>query len=318
MEIESLVEKGTDWFPEAATAFSKKVDFLYYLIYYISIVIFVLLLLVFVYFCVRYRKNKKNQVAEKQIEHNYKLEVTWTIVPLILVMILFAWGFIDYIKSYVVPSDAIEYKVVGQKWNWIYTYPELGATSSELVVPVSENIKLSFVSRDVLHSFFVPNFRLKRDVLPNTYTTLWFRVDSPGKYQVFCTEFCGDGHSTMLSSISVVTREEYNAHLKKLEEASNLPPAELGARLYQSYGCNACHSIDGTQVIGPTWKGLWNKQREFVDGTQATADENYISTSIVAPGQVIVKGYNNVMPSYAYLTEKQIFGLIEYIKTLKE
>ncbi len=317
MEVESLVKEGTEWFPAAATDFSGKVDFVYYVIYYSSIAIFVVLLAVFFYFCIRYRKNKNNQVAEKQVEHNYKLEVTWTIIPLILVMILFAWGFIDFIKSYVVPSDAIEYRVVGQKWNWIYTYPEIGATSSELVVPVGENVKLSFVSRDVLHSFFIPNFRIKRDVLPNTYTTLWFNVDAPGKYRVFCTEFCGDGHSTMLSSISAVTREEYEEHLKTLEAANNLPPAELGAQLYKSYGCNACHSIDGSNLIGPTWLGLWGKEREFTDGTRAIADENYLRTSIIAPGQEIVVGYNNVMPSFAYLTETQIIGLIEYIKTLE-
>ncbi len=317
MEVEKLVENGTEWFPEGVTEIAHKVDFLYYLIYYGSIFLFVALLLVFFYFCIKYRKTEKNQIAEKQVDHNAKLEITWTVVPLILVMVLFGWGFVDYIKSYVVPSDAIEYRVIGQKWNWIYTYPDSGSTSSELVVPVNKNIKLTIISKDVIHSYFVPNFRQKRDALPNTYTTLWFNAKKKGKYRVFCAEYCGDGHSAMLSTISVVDDKEYEEYLVRLEENNSLPPAELGAKLYKSYGCNACHSIDGSEVIGPTWKGIYGTEQMFVDGSKANVDENYIRTSIIEPGQDIVAGYNNVMPSFAYLSETQIAGLIEYIKTLK-
>ena len=315
----NLVNNGNLWFPEAITEYAKDYDFFYYLIYYFSIFLFIGVVGVTLYFMYRFRKTDKNQQAEKQIIHNYALEFSWTIIPFFLVMILFAWGFKDYMKMSIIPNNTIEYTVTGQKWSWLFRYPEGIEKSGELLVPIGKPVKLTMISRDVIHSFFIPNFRIKRDVFPNQYTTLWFQAEKLGSYQIFCTEYCGDQHSTMLASIKVVTQKEYDEFIAK-EKALNLnslPLPEQGKRLVELYGCTVCHSIDGKVLAGPTWKGLFGKERTFENAEPVIADENYLRESIVEPGKKIVKGYSNAMSSFAYLSEKQIDAIIAYIKTLK-
>lgn len=316
-EKNNLMENGSLWFPEAASQYADSFDLFYNAIYYFSIFLLVVVFGAAMYFAIRYRRTSDNQVAEVQIKHNTKLEVVWIIVPTILVMIVFAWGFRDYMVSSVPPDNVIEYKVIGQKWNWIFFDPVTGQQSSELVVPVGRNIKLLMNSVDVLHSFFIPNYRIKRDVIPGRYTVLWFSAEKVGNYHVLCAEYCGDSHSTMLANIKVVDKAEYDAYVAAAKASLNIPPIELGEKLYTQYGCSACHSLDGRPMVGPSWKGLYGSQRQFTDGTTASADENYLRTSITMPANDIVQGYNNVMPSFAYLSEKELDGLIEYIKTIK-
>ena len=314
---ESLVSNGDMWFPEAANAYARNVDFLHSVIYYVSIFLFIGIVGVALWFSYKFRYKKDNKVAKKQISEGIVLELLWTIIPFFAVMVLFGWGFKDYLKGQSAPIDAMEIKVIAQKWNWVFEYPEGFKSPGELVVPLGRPVKLIMVSRDVLHSFFLPNFRIKRDVIPYRYTGMVVRPEEVGTYQVFCTEYCGDQHSTMAATMKVVSPLEYKMFLEEAKAQLNIPPVELGAQLYEAYGCNACHSIDGSAMTGPTWKGLFGSQRQFVDGSSAIADETYLRSSIVAPSTQVVNGYGNVMPSFGYLNDTQIEGLIEYIKTLK-
>ncbi len=317
MEQKNLMENGSLWLPEAASTYASDFDFFYNSIYYFSIFLLVSVFGIAVYFTIRYRRRKGNEIAEKQITHNDRMEVIWIVIPTILVMIVFAWGFRDYIRFTVVPEDVIEYKVIGQKWNWVFFDPITGQQSSELVVPEGRNIKLVMNSIDVIHSFYLPNFRAKRDVIPGRYTVLWFKAEKKGIYPVLCAEYCGDQHSTMLTTLKVVGQEEYDQYVTEAKASQNIPPVELGEKLYSSYGCNACHSLDGKAGLGPTWKDIFGIERELASGEKIVVEENYLRESITQPAVKIVNGYNNVMPSFAYLSEKELDGLIEYIKTVK-
>jgi len=186
-------------------------------------------------------------------------------------------------------------------------------------VPLGENIQLTMSSQDVIHSFFLPNFRIKQDVLPGRYSTLWFNASEVGEFPVFCAEYCGDSHSDMLAVLKVMPKEEYEAWVDTVKNANNkLSPKELGAKLYQSKACVTCHSIDGTARIGPSYKGLYGSMTELVSGEKVKVDDNYIREHILTPTKRPVKGYPPVMPSYqGQLSETDINGLIEFIKSLK-
>ena len=269
------------------------------------------------WFVIRFRRKQDNLVAKKQIDENLKIELAWTIIPFIAVMVMFAWGFRDYMQGQTSPANVMEIKVIGQKWNWLFEYPEGFNKPRDLVVPVGKDVRLVMVSRDVLHSFYLPNFRIKRDVIPYRYTSLIWRTEEIGSYQVFCTEYCGDQHSSMYATLHVVSEQDYKKFIEEEKEKVSIPPVELGQQIYTSYGCNACHSLDGSSMTGPTWKGLFGKTRVLTDNSEVVADENYLRTSIVSPSSQVVKGYGNVMPSFAYLSDKQIEGVIAYIKTLE-
>ena len=316
-KVKSLIAPGNFWFPEAANEYARSVDFFHDIVFYVSIFLFIAVLGVALWFTVRFRRTKKNEVAKKQIVKNLKIELLWTILPFFMAMVMFYVGFRDYIKSQISPVGAMEVKVIAQKWNWVFEYPEGFKNPTELVVPLGRPIRLTMVSRDVIHSFYLPNFRLKRDVIPYRYTSLIIRPEKVGKYQVFCAEYCGEQHSTMYAVLNVVGEREYHQFVSAKKSETDIAPLELGAQIYSSYGCNACHTIDGTPSTGPSWKGLFGKKRQFSDGAEVIADENYIRSSIVSPSTDIVKGYPSSMPSFGYLDEKQIEALIGYIKSLK-
>ncbi len=315
--VETLMDKGNIYFPEAITDYARSYDFLHSAVAWGSAALFVGLTAVALYFSWRYRRTKANPIAAEQSDGNLKLELIWTIVPTILVMILFVWGARDYLRSKVMPSDAIEIQVIGQRWNWVFVYPEGFQVPGELVVPAGRNIKLLMNSRDVIHSFYLPNLRLKRDVLPNRYTTLVFNTASVGTYQVFCAEYCGDQHSSMWALLKVVPAEEYAVFATERAALVDISPLDLGTKLFVSYGCNACHSLDGSVLVGPSWLGLFGNERTFSDGSTAIANDDYLRSSIITPQGNIVKGFNNVMPSFGYLSEKEVIGLMTYIKTIQ-
>ena len=234
-------------------------------------------------------------------------------------MVIFWWGFKEYLLMRSTPPNAIEIYVSGKKWFWEFTYPNGKKTIDELVVPVNQPVKLILSSTDVLHSFFIPNLRVKRDVIPNRYTILSFETDQLGNYHVFCTEYCGDQHSNMLAVLKVKTPNDYNAFLKAVDFDDSIPLSEAGKQIYTKKGCNACHSIDGTNMVGPTWVNLYKKNREFTDGSNGNADEAYLKESILYPQRKIVSGYQPVMPSYkGLLVDKEIDAIIEYIKELSQ
>lgn len=316
-KVKNLVDSGSFWFPEAATEYAKDVNFFHDIIFYMSIVLFLGLMGTALVFTFRFRKRKGNEVAKKQVVENLTIELLWTIVPFFIVMAMFFWGFRDYIKSQVSPVGTTEIKVIAQKWNWIFEYPQGFKSAKELVVPVGRPVRLTMVSRDVIHSFYLPNFALKRDIMPFRYTSLVVNAEKEGNYQVFCAEYCGDQHSSMYAVLRVVSESKYEEFVQKKRKEVDISPLELGKQIYTSYGCNACHSLDGTPLAGPSWRGIYGKKRIFEGGGEAIADENYIRSSIVSPSTHIVKGYGASMPSFAYLTDKQIEALIAYIKSLK-
>jgi len=316
---ESLIKNGSFWLPKSASVFSDRVDIMFNIITWASIFMFFSIIFMGIYFIFKYKRSPTNLKASEQITHNHKLELIWTILPLIFVIILFFVGYKDYLNMVVPPANSMEIRVIGKKWLWQFEYPKQGVkTLNEIVVPVNQPVKLIMSSEDVLHSFYIPNFRTKKDVIPNRYSRLWFEATSTGNYQIFCTEYCGDGHSGMLANLKVVSQEEYDDWLKNGSAGDDLPLDKLGEKLYTSSACITCHSIDGTAKTGPTWKGLYGKKREFQDGTSAIADDDYIRTSIKKPMAKVVKGFQGVMPSYeGMLNERQLNGIIEYIKTLK-
>ncbi len=305
--------------PEASTL-AGDVDSIFYYIVYAAIIIFCIVLFLMLYFAIRYRHTKQAEEATTPaITQNITLELLWSIIPTILVMICFFWGFHVFMKMNVVPKDAMEIKVTGQKWFWSFDYPEGVSTVNELVVPDNKPIKLLMSSRDVIHSFFVPDFRTKMDVLPNRYSVTWFEAKEPGEHNLFCAEFCGDGHSKMIGKVKVVSQREYEAWLEEGSAGGEgIPPEKLGEQLFKSKACVTCHSTEGIRITGPPLNGAFGNPVVLKRGATITMDENYIRKSILEPQADVVAGYDPVMPTYqGLLKDKQIDALIAYIKSLK-
>lgn len=303
------------WLPESASPLSQSVDPIFNFILWMSIILFVGIILVVIYFSFKYRKD--NEVKRNaSFTHHTMLEITWSVIPLILVMFIFAWGAKGFMNFMVSPAGAQEIRVTGKQWLWQFDYPKEGITSmGEFVVPVNKPIKLIMSSEDVLHSFFIPNMRIKYDLVPNRYTTTWFEADRIGVYQVFCTEYCGDAHSNMLAVLKVVSEEDYEEWLATSSDTSSIPLMELGEKLYVKSACNTCHALDDSIKTGPSWKNLYGMKREFEDGSSLMADDNYLRESIMDPKCKIVKGFQPVMPTYqGLLKDREVDALIEFIK----
>lgn len=306
--------------PPAGSTYAGEIDSIFYFIVYASMVIFGIVLFGMIFFGLRYRRSR--QAADGTtpgISHNTKLELLWSIIPTILVLIVFFWGFNVFMKMNVVPKDAMEIKVTGQKWFWSFDYPEGVTTVNELVVPDNKPIKLLMSSKDVIHSFFVPDFRIKMDVLPNRYSVTWFEATRPGIYNLFCTEFCGDGHSEMIGKVKVVTEREYNVWLENgTSGGENLSMEQQGEQLFRSKACHTCHSVESKSMVGPHLNDLYAKPVVLKSGQTITVDENYLRKSILEPQADIVAGFDPVMPTYqGLLKDKQIDALIAYLKSLK-
>lgn len=311
-----------DWIlPKGASTVAPEVDALFHFIIVVSIILFIIVVGGFAFFVWRYRVKKRQQAEfTEDLSHNTKLEVVWTVIPFILVLIVFFWGFKSYMKIRLAPGDAVEIKVTAQKWFWQFDYPDGASSTNELVVPVGVPVKLVMSSQDVIHSFFVPNFRVKMDVLPNRYTIAWFEATEPGTYDLFCTEYCGTGHSKMLGKVRVVSETAYQAWVEENSSfGEGISLEELGAKLYQSKACVTCHSVDGSPLVGPTFKGVFGHSVKLSDGTSVKADENYLRESILKPQAKVVQGFQPVMPTYqSILKPREVDALIEYIKSLGE
>jgi cytochrome c oxidase subunit 2 len=314
--------------PQAST-FSEGTDLLYLFIVALSVFFFVLIMGVQGYFMWKYRRRSEDQKTSP-IAHNGKVEFLWSAIPAVLLVVIFIWGEVDFLKQTVPPADAVQVRVTGRQWFWTVEYPDypgVQLTSSvddnvvTLVIPKGKPVQLTMTSEDVIHDFYIPAFRVKRDVVPGRYTNLWFEATQVGEFNLYCAEYCGDQHSAMIGKVKVLEPELYAAYLLeagKLEQEEGEPMAAFGERIYKKRGCNACHSVDGSAKVGPTWKGLWNKQ-ETTDKGSVTVDDNYVKESILEPNAQIVAGYEGVkMPSYkGQLDDKQISAVVEYLKTLK-
>lgn len=272
-----------------------------------------------IFYAVRRWRRRSEKEVTPHITHDTRLELIWSLIPLAVVMVIFLWGFKGYVKAWVAPNEAMEIIATGKKWVWEFEYPDGTRTLNDLHVPVNRPVKLVLTSEDVIHSFFIPEFRLKRDAIPGRYTELWFTATEPGVKQVYCTEYCGKGHSDMLARIFVDTPEQYETFLREGDEqVRKMPLKELGRLVWENKGCATCHSLDGKRGQGPSWKGIWNQKHLGADGKEHLVDADYIRQSILMPQAVVVQGFEPIMPTYqGLLREREILGLIEFIKELQ-
>lgn len=316
--IAPYVEPGSFWLPKQSSTLAAQVDEAYSAVLWVSVVFFVLIVGATFFFAYRYRRNGGVK-TKRVVTHNTRLEVIWTLIPLVIVIWLFFLGFHGYLNAAIAPAEAFEIQVTAQKWSWSFTYPNGNVSPNKLVIPKGRPVKLVMSSKDVLHSFFIPEFRVKQDVVPGTYTTVWFEATEAKETVLFCTEYCGTGHSEMLATVSIVEEPEFKKFLESGGEDKNLPPAEHGKLLLASYGCTACHSMDGTVGNGPSLKGVFNHQVELADGNKAMVDEAYIRESIMAPSAKVVKGFQPIMPTFkGQMKDAHVDALVAYIKKMSE
>lgn len=311
--------------PTGASVHADDIDYLFWFLIITCAILFLLVVVPMFLIIVRYRRKRPDQRAESQKDHNFWLESLWTFLPFIYLAILFVWGFMQYLDMYVAPHDSMELRVVGQKWQWSVDYPKEGISVSgvgvRIVVPINKPIKLIMSSQDVIHSFYIPNFRVKQDVVPGRYSTLWFKADKEGIYPVLCAEYCGDLHSQMLAIVEVKSESDFLAWVEQEKEKNqNKPPLERGKELYSSLGCVACHTTDGSIKLAPSFKGVYGKKEELEDGTVITVDDNYIRQKILTPyKQKPKKGFAPVMPTFqGRVSETDIIGVVTFIKSLAE
>ena len=308
----------TLWLPEQASTFAQMVDWAFNLYLWISIAFFVLIIVLMAIFIIRYRRRRPDQLAEAQVIHNVALETAWTVIPLLIVMAFFVIGIKGYWQMRVAPSNAMLVDVVGRKWSWGFQYPQ-GPSNDTLVVPVHQPVRLRMTSTDVLHSFFIPAFRTKADVIPGRYHSLWFEATRTGIFPVLCTQYCGASHSYMWTAVKVVTPDEFKQWMNDAADPSKgKTPEEFGAIVYSKRGCNACHKVDGVKSIGPSWKGIWEKTEALADGKSVKVDEAYLKQSMLDPASQVVAGFQPVMPVYkGVLSDKEVDAVIAYIRSLK-
>ncbi len=309
------------WMPPEISTGAASTDWVFHFLLIMSAFFLAGVVGVMTYFVIKYRaKNgrKANEVPPKTSDHNTTLEITWSFIPLVIVIALFVWGFKGFVDLHSPPKDTYDIHAQGQKWKWLFTYPN-GMTDDELHVPVNKPVRIIINSVDVIHSLYIPVFRVKQDAVPGRYTELWFQAKKPGTYPIFCAEYCGRGHSTMLSQVVVHKPGGFQKWLTTAAaKMQALPPAELGKELYTKQGCSACHSTNGTRGVGPSWKGIYGHQVKLSDGSSVKVDDNYIRESIIDPQAKIVAGFGPVMPTFkGKLKDNEITALIEYIKTLK-
>jgi cytochrome c oxidase subunit II len=286
----------------------------------ISVFLLILITFLMVYFTIRYRRKKHPQPV--QIIGSTWLEITWTVIPTFLVLTMFYYGYVGFHTLKSPPKNAMKVRVIASQWAWLFEY-ENKVNAPELRVPVGKPVELLLTSRDVIHSFYLPAFKIKQDAVPGMETRLWFEPTRTGTYDVLCAEYCGLQHSYMLTKVAVVPEADFNQWLKQMQKKREAEAAKepAGLRLFQEKGCKACHTIDGTLLVGPTLKGLFGKKVTVVtEGKERTitADESYLRKSLIEPGADVVKGFPPIMPSQKGVsTDAEINELVKYIKELK-
>lgn len=303
--------------PEAKSPTADSTDALFHFINEVSLVLLIGITIALIYFAIKYRRRSEDDETPV-ITHNNTLEITWSVVPLLICFVIFGWGYTGWLNLKSVPDNAYEIQVNGFKWGWNVKYDNGAQTLNEIHVPEGRPVKIVLQSSDVLHSFFVPDYRVKHDVVPGRYTYVWFEAEEAGESIVFCTEYCGTGHSDMLAKVIVHTEEDFQTWLEKNGGGVSGTPVEQGEQLVELQGCTTCHSDDGSRLIGPSFKGLWESEETLSDGSTVTVDENYLRESILNPGAKIVESYDNVMTPYeGRISDEEITNIIEYLKTLK-
>lgn len=313
------IAKAQSFMPTQGTEIAKQVDNLYGFLLITSFIACVLVIGGMIYFVWKYRRKSPNDKTA-YISHNTFLEFLWSFIPLVIFLAVFVWGWYIYHEMRSMPKNALEINVLGKQWAWEVEYKNGYKTVNEVVVPINQDVKILLSSTDVLHSFFVPSFRIKQDAIPGRYTALWFRSDKLGDFHIFCTEYCGTSHSAMIGKLKVVSREDFDKYLEQGQEERNLPLGKRGEKLFAVKACASCHSVDSPATkVGPTLFQKFGQEEVLTDGSKIMFDENYIRQSILEPNKHIVKGFpQGVMPTFqGQINENELAALVEYIKELK-
>ncbi|HBR57920.1 MAG TPA: cytochrome c oxidase subunit II [Blastocatellia bacterium] len=301
-------------FPEQASTFAWQVDYLYFYLVAISVFFTVGIVVALFFFVIKYREREKYATPE-EIHGSIVLETVWSIIPFVISMTIFLGGAIVYYEQYRPPEDAMPIYVVGKQWMWKIQHETGQREINELHVPVNRKIKLTMTTEDVLHDFSVPAFRTKADVVPGRYTYLWFEATKPGKYHLYCAEYCGLNHSGMGGYVYVMEQSDFDNWLAG--NVSGQTPVEAGRDLFENrLGCASCHA-GGPQQRGAKLEGIYGKEVKFVGGGTATVNDEYLRNSILNPGSQVVEGFQPIMPSFkGQVTEEQLISLVAYIKSL--
>jgi cytochrome c oxidase subunit II len=319
-----IEEEGTFWMPKAVNKAADESDIMFYSVLALSVFFFFAIAIAVVYLTVKYR-HRPGHKPQPSAAHNDAMEITWTVIPTIICVFLFYYGWNTYVRVVTPPTKAVEINLLAMRWNWQFTHSN-GVQDSDLHVPVNTPVRLVMTSKDVIHSFYAPVMRVKQDILPRRYTYAWFFPTKPGTYRLTCAEYCGTNHSQMgitndgRRAVLVVHEpggyERYLADKAALSTA--LPHEQLGKLLYEKKGCNACHTTDGTPRVGPSWKGTFGTMVPLTDGGSVKMDEDYIRESIFKPQAKARPGFPPSMPSFeGQLKDREIEGLIAFIKSLK-
>jgi cytochrome c oxidase subunit 2 len=305
---------GTPLFPEAASTIAGRVDALYFFLVGLAAFFSVLIAGLIIFYAIKYRRRQIDSIGEP-VKGGLALELAWTGIPLLIVLGIFVWGASVFFAMSRPPDETLNIYVVGKQWMWKFQHLDGQREINELHVPVGRAVKLIMTSEDVIHDVFVPAFRIKADVIPGRYTSIWFQATKPGRYHLFCAEYCGTRHSGMTGEVVVMDPNEYQAWLSGGSPEGSL--ASAGEKLFADLACNTCHRADA-QGRGPVLEGLFGKTVMLQSGESITADEAYIRESILMPAAKVTAGFQPIMPTFQGLvSEEQLLQLIEYVKSLK-
>lgn len=300
-------------FPPEASSTAQQVDWIYFALTALTFLICAIVFLPIIFFAIKYRTGSTADRSNPRVE-SILIESGWTIVPLVIFIGLFGWGAIVYFQIERPPRDALQVQVVGKQWMWKLQHAEGKSEINELHLPVGRAVTLTMTSQDVIHSFFVPAFRVKQDVVPGRYSSEWFKPSKPGEYHIFCAQYCGTHHSGMIGRVVVMEPIDYEHWLSTGQSTESIVLA--GERLFRERGCSGCHSLN-SKFHAPLLDGVFGKPAPLEGGNIVTADERYMRDSILLPGKEIARGYQNIMPSYTgQLSEEEIMQLIAYLKSI--
>lgn len=305
---------GFQLFPERASTFADQVDALLFFLLAVSGFFTVLIAGAIIFFAFRYRRSRVNQHA-RPAHVSIKLEILWSVGPFLLALVMFGWGATLYFRTQTPPRESIEIYVVGKQWMWKIEHASGRREINELHIPLGQPVTLRLISEDVIHSFFVPAFRVKQDVLPGRYTSLWFQATRPGEYHLFCAEYCGTNHSAMIGRIVVQQPADYQRWLAN--RADEVPLAVRGEELFHRLRCDSCHTSRDDPRRGPALAGQFGDRIQLADGQMATFDDAYVRESILQPKQKVVAGYEPRMPTYeGQVSETEVLAIAAYLKQL--
>jgi len=299
--------------PPAASSIAESVDHLYYFLTGITAFFSVLIFSIIFYFMIKYRR-RPGKPHDPETHTSMFLELSWTIIPSLICVVIFVWSSELFVRNNRPPANSREIFVIGKQWMWHIQHPEGPREINALHVPVGENIKLTMTSQDVIHGFYIPAFRVKKDVLPGRYTSIWFKADQTGVFHLFCSQYCGTNHSEMIGWVYVMSPTDYAAWLAQGEQTESL--AQQGQRLFTQLGCDSCHTATASST-GPALAGIYGKPEKLADGSTHVVDDSFLRQAILTPSTLHLTGYPQIMPTFTgQVDEEQVLQLIAYVKSL--